>query len=203
MDVLEAIRKRRSVRSYKPDEIPGAVLDKLLEAMRLAPSGVNRQPWKFIVVKDKETKEKIAAACHWNPARPTGQPFIAEAPVVIVCCGSEQVAAARYRKKEDGQIWVANGAAVAEEMKTGPVEHQSTLLLDLAIAMEHLALTALEEGLGTCWIEGMDEPEVKKVLGVPDDIKLAAVMPVGYPTAWPEPRPRKPLDEIVSYDRYR
>ena len=202
MDVMEAIKKRRSIRNYKPDEIPEEVLDKLLNAMRLAPSGVNHQPWKFIVVKDKATKEKLAAACRFNPTRADGQPFIAKAPVVIVCCGSEKVAAARYRKKDDGKIWVADGAAVVEEMKTGAVEHQSTMLFDLAIALEHLALAAVEEGLGTCWIEGMDEGAVKKILSIPDDIKLAAVMPVGYPVSWPEAKPRKSLEEIICYDKY-
>lgn len=202
MDVFDAIKKRRSIRNFKPDAIPDEVLDKLLEALRLAPSGVNRQPWKFIVVKDKETREKIADACRFNPSRATGQPFIAEAPVVIVACGSEKTAAARYRKKEDGQMWVSDGAAVIEEMKTGPVEYQSTMLLDLAIAMDHLALTAASEGLGTCWIEGMDEPEVKKILGIPDDVKLAIVMPVGYPVSWPEAKPRKPLEEIICHDKY-
>lgn len=202
MDVFDAIKKRRSIRNYKPDAIPDEVLDRLLEALRLAPSGVNRQPWKFIVVRDKETREKIAAACRWKPARTNGQPFIAEAPVVIVGCGSEKKAAARYRKKEDGEIWVADGAAVVEEMKTGSVEHQSTMLFDLAIAMDHLSLAAAAEGLGTCWIEGMDEPEVKKILGIPDDIKLAIVMPVGYPVSWPEAKPRKSLEEIICYDRY-
>ena len=66
MDTLEAIQTRRSIRSYKPDDIPDDVLAKLLEAMRQAPSAGNSQPWKFIVVRDKVTRSKVAAACRFR-----------------------------------------------------------------------------------------------------------------------------------------
>lgn len=193
MNVMDAIKKRRSIRNYKPDEIPEDVLDKLLNAMRLAPSGKNRQPWKFIVVRDKATKAKLAAAC-------CGQKFIAEAPVVIVACGSEKEAAAGYYK--DGQRIIADGWAVAEEMKKGPVEYESCLPLDLAIALDHLTLTAVEEDLGTCWVGALDERQVKELLSVPDDMRAPLVMPIGYPVSWPNPRPRKPLEEIICYEKY-
>ena len=74
--------------------------------------------------------------------------------------------------------------------------------IDLAIAMDHLTLTAAEEGLGTCWIAVLDEREIKKLLSVPEDIRVLVVMPVGYTDSWPEPRPRKTLEEIVCYGKY-
>lgn len=80
MKVLEVIKKRRSVRKYKEDPIPEKDLMRVLEAARLAPSGKNFQPWKFIIVKDKELKEKLAQAS-------AGQFFMAEAPIIIVGCG--------------------------------------------------------------------------------------------------------------------
>ena len=80
MDFYEVIRTRRSVRSYKPDPIPDEVLMRVLDAARIAPSGSNRQPWRFIIVKDEELKKRLAEAC-------SGQHFIAEAPVIIVACG--------------------------------------------------------------------------------------------------------------------
>lgn len=80
MSVLEVIAKRRSIRKYKEDPIPERVLHRVLEAARLAPSGKNLQPWKFIIVKDKYLKEKLAVAA-------VGQFFIAEAPLIIVACG--------------------------------------------------------------------------------------------------------------------
>ncbi|RLI37815.1 nitroreductase [Candidatus Bathyarchaeota archaeon] len=80
MEFYEVIRTRRSIRSYKPDPVPEDVLRRVLEAARIAPSGSNRQPWKFIVVRDEEVKRRLVEACH-------NQSFIAEAPVVIVACG--------------------------------------------------------------------------------------------------------------------
>ncbi len=82
MDVLTAISQRSSVRAYKPTDVEEDKLKKILEAARLSPSASNRQEWKFIVVKNKETKKKLAKAAF-------GQSFIGEAPVIIVACGTE------------------------------------------------------------------------------------------------------------------
>lgn len=79
MEVKEAISKRRSHRKYQPHPIPEEVLSGLFDAMRLAPSGSNRQPWRFIVVTEAELRQQVATACH-------NQQFIAEAPVVLVAC---------------------------------------------------------------------------------------------------------------------
>lgn len=64
-------------------------------------------------------------------------------------------------------------------------------------------LAAVEEGLGTCWIGGLNEKEIKALLEVPEEMRVSVVMPVGFPVSWPNPRPRKALEEIVCYDRYR
>jgi len=199
LDVLDAIRKRRSIRNYKPDQIPREVMDKLLEALRLAPSGGNRQPYKFIIVQDGETRRKLATACRWNPGRPNGHDFIAEAPLVIVACGSATRAITRYYK--DGKVFLTFGTK-PEEIDKDPIEYDNTMPIDLAIALDHLTLVAAAEGLGTCWVAGLDELEVKKLLSIPDDMRVPIVMPVGYPVSWPEPRPRKPLERIVCYERY-
>ena len=83
MDFYEVIRTRRSVRSFKGDPIPEKVLNKVLEATRVAPSGGNRQPWKFILVKDDKLKQKMISMCN-------NQTFVAEAPVIVVACGQRQ-----------------------------------------------------------------------------------------------------------------
>ena len=88
MNVLEAIQKRRSVRKYKPDPLPEDVLGRILQAARLAPSGKNLQPWRFILVRSAETKERLARAS-------ADQTFIAEAPVVVVACADPE---ARYAR---------------------------------------------------------------------------------------------------------
>ncbi len=80
MDFLDVIKKRRSVRDFKFDPIPDEILFKIIESARLAPSSDNLQPWKFIIVKEKERREKIAEFC-------MGQSFVGDAPVIIVACG--------------------------------------------------------------------------------------------------------------------
>ena len=171
MDVYEAIRTRTSVRAYKPDPVPQEVIERLLEAMRLAPSGKNSQPWRFIVVTDPNTRTRLVDACR-------GQKFVGEAPVVVVGCGWESKA---YPSM--GGYW--NGLPV-----------------DVAIAIEHLMLAAVSEGLGTCWIGAFDEHAVKETLGIPDDVKVIALTPVGYPAGDRKHRPRKSIDEIVVRDRW-
>ena len=202
MDVLEAISLRRSVRHYKPDAVPDDVLDALLEAMRLAPSGKNCQPWKFVIVRDQEIKAKAAAACAF--CTPSGRLFqqrwVNRAPVIIVACGSERSAAVRYHL--NGQVVTAEWDALEAELATGPIEYESGLGIDLAIALDHLSLAAASLGLGTCWIAGLDEQEMREILAIPDDVRVPFAMTLGYPLSWPDARPRKRLEEVVCYDRY-
>jgi len=74
--------------------------------------------------------------------------------------------------------------------------------VDLAIAIEHIALAAVDEGLGTCWIGAFSQENVRKVLGVPNRYKVVTVMPIGYPAGEVAARPRKSLEEIVCYDKF-
>jgi len=170
MEVNCAIRERYSVRSYQAQEISDTVLNKLLEAARLAPSANNRQSWKFIVVKEKERRKSLARAS-------AGQDFVGEAPVVI--------------------------AAVALDpehiMSCGVPEYA----VDLAIAVDHITLQAVELGLGSCWIGAFSQQEAKKILNIPDKYKVVALLPIGYPGVPPGPKIRKSMEEIVCYETFR
>ena len=203
MDVLEAIRQRRSIRKFRPDPVPEEALDRLLDAARLAPSGSNRQARKLVVVRDAETRARVAAACSF--VRTTGevrvQQHIAEAPVVIVACGREQDATAMYYR--EGKLAIASGREIQEQSGGAMAPLGSCFLVDLAIALDHLSLAAVAEGLGGCWVMAADERQLKEILGIPVDIRAPIVMTLGYPDESPDPRPRKALDEVVSYDRYR
>ena len=169
MDVLTAIRGRRSVRAYKDTPVEEDKLKKILEAARLSPSASNRQEWKFIVIRNKETRKKLAkAAFH--------QSFVAEAPVVIVACATE-----------------ANAI-----MACG----QPTHTVDLSIACAYLILQAYELGLGTCWLGAFKEEEVKKILKIPESIRVVTVIPVGYSDQPPAQGSRKNLDQIVCFEMY-
>jgi nitroreductase len=170
MDVFEAINRRHSVRSYKPTEVEEDKLKKVLEAARLSPSASNRQDWKFIVVRDKETRKKLAKAAF-------GQSFIGEAPVVIVACGTEPKAM----------------------LSCG----QPTHTIDVSIACAYLILQACELGLGTCWIGAFSQEETKKILNIPEEAKVVAITPLGYPNQGPSQKFRKRLDQIVCYEKYQ
>jgi len=172
MDIYEAINERTSVRSYISEPVEEEKLKRILDAARLAPSGKNGQPWTFIIVRDEETRKKLVPACK-------GQEFIAQAPVVIVACGREELA---YKKM--GGYW-------------------NSLPVDIGIALEHLMLAAAAEGLGTCWIGAFYEEEVKKLLSIPEDVKVIALTPVGYPAGEKQRRPRKSLEEVVMYEKWQ
>ncbi|NSW92943.1 MAG: nitroreductase family protein [Firmicutes bacterium] len=169
MDVLSAIQGRRSVRNYSSKEVEKEKLNKVLEAARLSPSASNNQGWKFIVVRNEETRKKLTEAAG-------GQKFVGQAPVVIVACGTDP----------------------ERVMKCG--QHRYTV--DLSIAVAYMILEAYEQGLGTCWIGHFDEGAVKKILDIPDTVRVVAMTPLGYPAESPAPRPRKPLSEIICYEKY-
>lgn len=105
------------------------------------------------------------------------QSFVAEAPVVIVACSVES----EY------------------VMSCGQLAYP----IDTAIAVDHMTLQAVEEGLGTCWIGAFDEKKVKEILAIPDNVRVVALLPVGYPSDIPGHMPRKSLSEIVMWDRWR
>ncbi len=167
MDVMEAIRKRRSTRGFLDRDVEEEKLNAVLEAGRLAPSAHNGQEWKFVVVRDKDLREKLSKAAK-------GQRFVAEAPVVIAACAVE----------------------TEKVMSCGQLAYP----IDIAIAVDHMTLKAVEEGLGTCWIGAFYEDQVKPVLGIPDDVKVVVLLPLGYPASAPSGYNRKPLEEIVCYD---
>jgi len=160
MNVIEAIQKRRSIRRYRADAIPDDVLERLLNAMRLAPSGKNTQPWKFIVIRDKTVKSRVAAACNYRTpnGKVVSQSWIAGAPAIIVGCAFEKQAAVRYFK--EGELITAHWDEFEAELEQGPIDYESAAIWDLTIALDHLTLAAAAEDLGTCWIGGLNEAQL-------------------------------------------
>jgi len=164
MDVLEAIRQRRSCRSYQDQPVPEEHLLAILEAGRLAPSAGNRQPWHFVVARDPAPRQALAQACN-------GQTWLASAGAIIAGVGKPAVSDKWHR-------------------------------VDVAIALENMVLAATALGYGTCWIGAFDQEQVRAVLGLPAELEVLALTPVGVPAEPSEPRPRMPLGEFASYERY-
>jgi nitroreductase len=174
MELYEAIRTRRSVRSFDPRPVPREALDRMLEAARQAPSANNLMPWRFVVVSDHACRKAIAESGVYGR-------FLANSPVVIVACGDAVLSPEWYG-------------------------------IDTAIALEHIALAAAAEGLGSCWIGSFDEKTVTALLRVPKGQRIVALLAIGYPKDGVDRskmanefiHPAKGIDEIAcegSFDR--
>jgi nitroreductase len=172
MDLDEAIKKRRSIRAYKTQDVPEEVVNKLIEAASYAPSAGNVQPWRFVVARKPETKKKLAQAAN--------QDFIEEAPVVIVVCANEQRA----------------------EMGYGTRGRTLYCIQDTAAATQNILLTAYSLGLGTCWIGAFSEEQARKAVNAPEEMRIVAMIPVGYPNETRAQRNRRPLTQIMHYESF-
>jgi nitroreductase len=163
MDIFDGIRSRPAVRSFRPEPVPSPIIKKMLEAGRQAHSQRNRQPWRFIVIQDREMLKQIGALASTGP-------YIAEAPIAI---------------------------ALAIEGAKNPY-------IDATRAAECLMLTAWGEGVGSCWVGGLDRPKIKELLGIPTDAELVTVIPFGYPVEEEKGKKkiRKRLEKIAFSERY-
>ena len=197
MDTLEAIGRRRSIRKFKPDPVDRGLITQLLEAARLAPSGSNVQPWKFVVVRSSQKRNLLCEAAY-------GQSMFREAPVVVVALGDRKIFRKRLRR---GKELVDIGAVDARVMETvgrvyaahqkDPAAVDRTILANCMIAIDHLTLAATSLGLGSCWVALMKADEVARVLEIPDQMFPVAMVPIGYADQDPPPRPRYLLEEIA------
>jgi len=168
-DVLDVVRRRRSVRRMKGTPLPSGTVERLFEAARLAPSWANTQCWDFIAVTDPEVRAALARAGGPKNAMPV-------APLIVVACARPEA--------------------------SGKRAGLGYFMLDMGIAIEHLILEATSLGLGTCWVGWFDEELVRQALGIPPEVRVVAMVPVGYADEEPPERPRRPLEEVVSWNRW-
>ena len=181
MDVLEAIKKRRTIRTYKTTPVSQDTLDIILEAGRLAPSWGNTQTWRWVVIQDQNLKMQIAE----KVLRPgnRGTDAVKTAPVIIATCAELNKAGFREGQPstDKGGYWY---------------------MFDAALALENMVLAAKSLGLGTLFIGGMNANKVESLLGVPQGYACVILMVLGYPDEEPEARPRKEMAELVFRDRF-
>ena len=162
MEFYDVMENRRSIRSYKTTPVPREKITKILEAARLAPSAMNKQPWHFVVVEDKAMIKKLAK-----------QAWAETAPAMIVGLADTV----------DSPNWCQN---------------------DMGIAIEHMVLTAWNLGLGTCWMgQTGREDLIRELLDVPEHLQPVALITLGEAKEIPEPKPRKSLESITSWEKYK
>ena len=184
MELMEAIKTRRSIRKYKPDPVDDNTLEIVLDAARWAPSWANTQCWRFIVVRDREVKAQLADALReGNPATTA----IKEAPIVIVACA------------EKGKAGFYKADFYHKEPRTNKGDW---LMFDVGLAMQNLVLAAHSLGLGTVHVGSFNAERAENILGVPEGFCAVEMTPLGYPDHEGRAPSRKELLEIVFYDKF-
>lgn len=176
--ILRTMAERTSCRHYDSRPVPEAALTRCLEAARLAPSACNRQPWRFVIVRDAVLRQKIAETC-LLPGLP--MPWIKDAPVIAVLCTERKLITHKIAPLISG------------------VNYD---LIDCGIAGEHFVLAAEAQGLGTCWIGWFKAKPVRKLLGIPGGVEPVSLISLGYPAEKTPPRGRLELGEIARADHW-
>ena len=171
MDFAKLAWKRKSVRSFKPDDVSVEKIIKLLDAARSAPSGGNCQPWHFYVIKDAALKKQMHESTGGR------QHFILDAPINIVVCAELERTGERY----------------------GDRGRSLYSLQDTAAAIQNLLLCATDEGLSACWCGAFDEKTVSNALKLSDEVRPVAIIPIGYATNEPAKTSRRPIEEISTF----
>lgn len=189
MEFDELVKKRRSIHYFTDEEVSDDDLMHVLEAARWAPSAGNNQPWRFVIVRKQEMIEKI-----WETTtgiefpisskrtiKVTPQNFMKRAPVTIVVCTDTEA----YKGKQNS------------------IFADRFCIQDSAIATMNLLLAAANHGLGACWIGMYREEALSKVLNLPATIRPVAIIPIGHTKSKEQPRPRKPLEDLIHYETYQ
>lgn len=192
--ITELLSQRYSVRSYLQKPVPQPILEDILEAGRLSPSGGNEQPWRFGVITDPTLIDRIAQLAH-------RQEWIAGAPLLIVLCtvfvenerGGSVIQMHRYPE-------FASAVAEMDQdlyWSLNQEEHQTK------IAGTHMVLAALEHGVGACWVSRFEVRSLAALLNLPPKILPSEILVFGYPQHQQNPTPKKSLAEIIYFNSYK
>ena len=191
MSLYELILSRRSIRQFKPEPVSRSILEKFINAARLAPSGANLQPLEFVVVDEEEVRKRLFPCLRWAAyIVPEGNPQPGHEPVAYVVV----LVNLKLRKKGYER--------------------------DVGAAVENMILSAWEERVGSCWIANADIEKIRDMLNVPEDYKVDSVLALGYPAEepiteelkesvkyWKDSKgrlhvPKRRLDDIVHFNGF-
>ncbi len=194
--VLKGINALRSVRKFKPDPVPDKAIATMVEAASKAASGSNTQPWEFIIVRNTELKARLKEPMlkTWLE-RMRGIPGMSSRMKDVYDDATEMLA-----NSEKVPVLIYCCLDLNRVSKSEEVRYAS-----IYPAVQNLMLAAYALGLGTCLtVHGSTptrgEPDVKKILGVPDHVKIACLIYLGYPAVKHGPPKRKPMKNFVHYD---
>ncbi|MHB9856773.1 nitroreductase family protein [Streptomyces sp. YIM S03343] len=200
MELMDAVRARRSVRRFEAREIPDEILADILDAGRQAPSSGGIECCVFGVIKDGPTKAALAKAAG-------GQEWVAGAPVVIAHCawlGADLATAG----EDDFRVAVNKdrfGTDLVSYLNAYHDRDAMRVLLENSsplIPGEHVVLAAASHGLGSCWVGHLDTRAASRILGLPDGLVCLFLTPIGYPAEEPGPKSVRPAEDCVFYDHW-
>ena len=191
MKLYELLLTRRSIRQFKPQPISKEILEKLVNAARLAPSAANLQPLEFVVVDEEEVREKIFSCLRWAAyIAPQGDPKPGHEPMVYI------VILVNTKIKEKGYEY------------------------DAGAAIENMILAAWEQGIGSCWLLSVERNNIRDVLKIPETHKVDSVLALGYPDEEPLSEimedsieywkdstgrlhvPKRKLEDIIHFNKF-
>lgn len=193
--LLEIIRRRRSVRVYKTGKVTDQQLQSILEAARWAPSGANTQPWEFIVTRDKKKMKQVKEiyAQEWkqrkleDPVHYKGlkKDYVGDVSLLVLVCGDARTQ----------QVYLTTRQ---------PSDREKLFQASIANAVEQMMLAAASMNLGTVWVSVREEvePQLRALFKVPDELRLLWVVPIGHARSWPKAKPRRLSAAFTHWERY-
>jgi 5,6-dimethylbenzimidazole synthase len=194
-DLMTLMKGRRSYRAFKPADVPDEAIRNILEAGRWAPSSANSQPWDFIVIRDRETKqeiqrniqrviEKIRSLRNFPFLRTFTADYMLQAPVQIVVCGDPRFKRVSMMNHVDEQI------------------EQFAFWGSVSMAIQNMLLAIHAQGLGSAVFTDIYPDDIKTILGVPEPLKVICILPVGYPDEERDLGYRREIEELTHRERY-
>jgi nitroreductase len=174
LEFYEVIENRKSIKKFKSNTLDEGKISRMINAAMMAPSWKNKTSYKFILVDDRNEKDRLAAAV-MNDGNEAAN-AIKEAPMVAV--------------------------VVADPSKSGEVEEREYYLVDSAIAMEHFVLAATAEGYGTCWVGAVDEDKAREILSIPQNYRVVAMTPIGEIEQKEPHYPKKEIGDYVFHNSW-
>ncbi len=184
-DLQTAIKQRRAARSFRPEPIPDALLEKIFTLALYSPSGYNLQPWRFIAVRDPENRQKLQN-CAFNQGQ------IGQAPIVLICCGdreagnSDNIEAVIKLGKEHNNITEEYAEALRTMIPPFFENRPSFENLEAwtnrhtMLAVAHLMIVAKGFGVDSCPMEGFIQAQVKEAFNIPENLDICCLLPLGF-----------------------
>ena len=172
MDLDKIIASRHSIREYASKDVTYKTIGEILDIAKNAPSSSNVQNWRFIIVKDKSKKEKIAKSC-------LDQLWMSKAPVHIVVCYDERNIKTLF-----------------------PKEYVEYSIQNVSIISTLIMLKATELGLGTCWVAVSNQREISSILKIPDFIIPSVIITLGYANNYHKKTTRNQLNTMLHFEEY-